>query len=368
MRSIRARDLSGSRRRSTAMKRLALVLAAAFLLLPASAQGAACSPLSCAPSQFSLANGTMMGFRTAANKPVTVVDLQTGDVKFSLPDGVTAGNLLVHLEGQTVVWYDLTRGTRLQSVRVGLEYKLKGVSQNGRRAVLQKGGNGAATFLVATSTSQRTVHVDGSGWDFDALRGNNLFLIRYLNTGGYQVRLLHLATGRLEQAPLKDPHESGTIWGQPFSRLSSSDGHYLFTLYIGSNGGAMIHELDLDHAKARCIDLPGTGDYGSAASWTMQLSANGKTLWAVNPGYGRVVAIDVASRKVTTAFRIALSYWNLGNGTASALAPDGDRLAIADGETVATLDLAARKVVSRTTGHALALGYSPDGANLWQLS
>ena len=56
----------------------------------------------------------------------------------------------------------------------------------------------------------------------DALRGDKLFLIRYLSKGGYQVRLLDLATGKLRPKPLKDPHESGTIWGQPFSRLSSS--------------------------------------------------------------------------------------------------------------------------------------------------
>ena len=29
---------------------------------------------------------------------------------------------------------------------------------------------------------------------------------------------------------------------------------------IGSNGGSMVHELDLKTAKARCIDLPGTGE------------------------------------------------------------------------------------------------------------
>lgn len=350
------------------MKRLALVLAAAFLLLPTAAQGAACSPLNCAPSQFTLAHGTLLGFRTAANRPVTVVDLRTGETRFALPDGVNAGTMLVHLEGQTVQWYDLTLGTKVHSVRVGRQYRLDGVSQDGSRAVLQKGGNGASTFLVASPSAQTTLRVTGDGWDFDALRGDNLFLIRYLKTGGYQVRLAHLHSGRLEAAPLKDPHESGTIWGQPFSRLSSADGKFLFTVYIGSNGGAMIHELDLEHAKARCIDLPGTGDYGSASTWSTQLSPDGRTLWAVNPGYGRVVAIDVAARSVRSAFRVSLPYWNIANGATSALSPDGTRVAIADGETVAVIDLAGRAIASRTKGHALALGYSPDGASLWQLA
>ena len=45
------------------MKRLAFVLAAAAVLLPSAAHAAACSPLTCAASQFSLAGGTMLGFR-----------------------------------------------------------------------------------------------------------------------------------------------------------------------------------------------------------------------------------------------------------------------------------------------------------------
>ena len=48
------------------MKRLALVLAAVAVVLPSAARAAACSPLNCAASQFSLAGGTLLGFRTAA--------------------------------------------------------------------------------------------------------------------------------------------------------------------------------------------------------------------------------------------------------------------------------------------------------------
>ena len=88
------------------------------------------------------------------------------------------------------------------------------------------------------------------------------------------MRLLHVGVAASSTAkPLKDPHESGTIWGQPYSRLASTDGRYLFTLYIGSNGGSMIHALDLDTATARCIDLPGTGDYLASTAWALALVA-----------------------------------------------------------------------------------------------
>jgi len=352
------------------MKRIALLAIVAAAALPVAARGAACSPLDCAASQFTLANGKLLGFRTGATRPVTVVDLATGEARWVLPSGLTARNLLVHQAGpRTLAWYDASRGTRLYNVAIPTAgFHLQGVSQDGTRAVVHRVVNGHTEFLILShSSSPRALSVDGKQWAFDALRGDNLFLIEYLHSGGYKVRLMHVASGKLEPQALKDPHESGIIWGQPFSRLSSADGRYLFTLYIGSNGGAMIHELDLKLATARCIDLPGTGDYGSAATWAMMLTRDQSKLWAVNPGYGHVVAIDIGTRAVTSTFRIQLAYWNRGNGTAAALAPDGAHIAIADGKSVAILGLRDRKVVDRHAGHALALGYSPAG-RLWTLA
>jgi hypothetical protein len=80
-----------------------------------------------------------------------------------------------------------------------------------------------------------------------------------------------------------------------------------------------------------------------------------------------VVAIDVLTRRVISAFRLQLPLWNLGNGTSAALSPDGSRIALADGATVAVVDLGARKVMRRDPGRAIALGYSPAG-RLWKLS
>jgi hypothetical protein len=351
------------------MKRLAFVLAAVAVALPSAARAAACSPLTCAASQFSLAGGTMLGFRTSVGSPVRVVDLRTGDTKWVLPAGVTAGDLLVHQQARMLVWYDASRGTRLRAVTLAAKgYRLAGVSQDGTRAVVMHVSKGATSLSVVSARGERTIALPGSNWSFDALRGDKLFLIKYLNgAGGYQVRLVHVGSGRLAAKALKDPHESGTIWGSPFSRLSSSDGRYLFTLYIGSNGGSMVHELDLRTAKARCIDLPGTGDYRSSTSWALVLANDERTLWAVSPGYGRVVAIDVATRKATSAFRIELPRWNLGMGTSATLSPDGGQLAIADRESVAVVGLAEQKVLARNAARALALGYSPDGATLWKL-
>jgi hypothetical protein len=349
------------------MTRLALVLAAATLLLPSAASAAACSPLNCAPSQFSLAGGSLIGYRTQAEAPVTIADLATGETRWTLPWGFTGGNLLVHQNAYVLNWWDATKGTKVARAKLAQGGVLVGVSQNGTRAVVRRKNVGTEFRIVAPGSPERLVRVGKGNWDFDALRGDNLFLIKYLKSGGYQVLLAHVGSGKLDPAPLKDPHESGTIWGQPFERLASADGRYLFTLYIGQNGGSMVHELDLKAATARCIDLPGTGNYGAATSWAMLLSKDERTLWTVSPGYGRAVGIDVASRQVSSSFRVTLANWNLGVGTRAALAPDGAHVALADGKSVAVVGLAEQKVVDRNPVKATAVGYSPDG-KLWTFS
>jgi hypothetical protein len=339
------------------MTRLLLVLSVVALLLPGAASAAACSPMNCAPSQVELGNAALLAYRTSSHAPVSVADLQSGESIASLPWGFVYGNVLVHQQGRRVEWYDATTGKKTGQRTLPGPIRLEGASQDGRRAVVFLSKTLAA---IVTPNAYREISLARGNWGFDALRGDNLMLIKYLPSG-YQVRLLDLSRRSSATRLLKDPHESGTIWGQPWSRLSSRDGRYVFTLYLASNGAAMVHELDLATARARCIDLPGTGDYGAGTSWGMVVSPDGRTLWLAGPGYGRVIGIDIASRKVTRSFALSLPNWVLGSGTRTAISPDGTRLALTDRETVAVVDLGARKVVSRTQERAVAVGWSPSG-------
>jgi hypothetical protein len=347
------------------MTRLLLVLAAAtILLLPGAADAAGCSPLNCAPSQFTLSHGTLVAYRHSALGRVSVTDLRTGKHLFSVPGGFVGGNVLVHHAGSRLTWFDLRTGAITAHTTVPKGFGFSGVSQDGARAVGFRQVNGVQTLLLVSPHSSRRVSLPKGNWDYDALYRNNLFLIKYLKGGAYQVWFLDLTKGGSTAKLLKDPHESGTIWGSPFSRTASPDGRMLFTLYIAGNGAAMVHELNLARPAARCIDLPGTGDYGAASSWALTLApgAHPGTLWAVSPGYEKVVGIDVGTRKVATAFAIDVPAWTMGWGTRVALGRDGTELAVADGKkTIARIALGEQRVIDLTTGAAVALGYAPTG-------
>jgi hypothetical protein len=345
------------------MTRLLLVLAAALLLLPGAASAAVCTPLNCAPSQFAVGNGALIAYRHSALGPVSVTSVRTGKVLHRLPGGFSGGPWLVHQKsGDALQWFDLRSGSARGSTTLPWKIRLAGVSQDGARAVgFRLVPDGKTTLVVVSRSSVRSIVLPGRQWDFDALRGDNLFLVRYLAGGGYQVRFLDLRSGTLAPNPLKDPHESGRIWGTPFARLSSRDGNVLFTLYVASNGAAMVHQLDLVHATARCIDLPGSGDFLAASTWGMALSRSGQTLWAVSTGYGRVVSLDVSTRRVRSEFRFDLPYWNQANGTRLALRSDGRQVGVANGEEVATIALTARKVLERSHSASTAIAWLPTG-------
>src|SRR5260221_1405230 len=352
------------------MKRLALfgflVLAAA---LPAAAAGAGCSPLDCAASGVPVGNGYLAARPGGAHGVAQIVDLRTGEVKWRLPQGMLNGRTLVEQpQSQQLVWHDAITGkeTGSATIQAAGPLSLVGVSQDGSRAVLIDVSKQESTLAVVSQSGEQTFTLPTKNWGFDALSGDKLYLLKYLNNG-YEIRVYDLATVELAAKPLKDPKASSTIWGLAWERVASPDGRYLFTLYVGGNGGAMVHQLDLKTSAARCIDLPGTGDFNATVTWAMELAPNGKTLWAVNPAYGRVVGIDVGTRKVRSAFRFKKSslYDNGPTASVSAISPDGSRIALGVAGKIFYVSMARKVVVNGVPHAAVALGYAPDGTTLW---
>lgn len=347
------------------MARALVVAAALALLVPGAARAVPCSPLNCGPSQFTFAHGTLLGVRGGVDAPLRVIDLRTGKTRWRLPAGIVTRNTLVHLDGRLITWFDAVRGTRVRDavLRAHGAFALVGTSQDASTAVLARTQSRSTTFALVSRTSQRSVELAGRGWSFDALDGQYLFLIQRLATG-YQVRLYDLATRTLQRQPLKDPKDGAVIDGIPFARASSASGRYVFTLYLGAGGGAMVHELDTAAGRAYCIDLPGDDAVGPATTWALVPDVEDSTLWAVSPGYGRIVAIDTQAHAVRLHHSFDAGKWN-GTAGDAVLSPDGDHIAFTDAQHVWLATLATGTVISEPSHVAIALGFAPDQSTLW---
>jgi hypothetical protein len=347
------------------MKRLALLLAAVAVLLPAAAHAVACSPLDCAPSQFTLDNGKLLAVRASVQSPVRVIDLANGATKWRLPAGIVQGTTLVHQDGRRLTWYDAATGARTGTATFEQPgaYRLVGVSQAGTTAVLARAQKLSTTFLLRSQTSSRTVTLDGNVWMFDALSGPSLYLIE-TGPSGYYVRLYDLRTGTLRTEPLKDPGDGALIQGVPFGRVSMPDGRNLITLYVSGDGHAMIHDLDLVSAQAHCIDLPGSNS-AAAPAWALVPDPDGRQLWAINPGYGKVVAIDVPSHNVRQTWEFDSQGFDQFASAAAVLSPDGAHFALTDSQHLWFLTVASKLTAHRVERGAMAIGWAPDQKALW---
>ena len=253
-----------------------------------------------------LAHGTLLATRQRADAPLRVIDLRTGATRWRLPAGIVTGDPLVHQDGALLTWFDTETGARVGSATLQqrARFSLVGTSQDASRAVLAR---------TQTPFDHVRDRVAGCRPPADREARRQRLVVRRparveaLPDQDAERRLPGAAVRPRDgqaraRAPLKDPGESATISGLPFARVASTDGRYLFTLYLGSGGGAMIHELDLVAGTARCVDLPGDGDFDAAMTWALVVDPDGRTLWAVSPGYGRVVAVDIAAHRIRDSY------------------------------------------------------------------
>jgi hypothetical protein len=165
----------------------------------------------------------------------------------------------------------------------------------------------ASSFkLVDTATLRvkKTVTLRGN-YAFDALSptAGTLFLVKYPggDTSHYVVKALNLATGTLLPGRVADKTQNGWVMqGFPVTRISSSDGRWVYTLYANPGGYGFVHALDTVKRSAHCVGIPWKGS--SDRQWAMRLSLRSDGMLGVDwQDTGRpYVAIDVSTWKVST--------------------------------------------------------------------
>jgi len=196
----------------------------------------------------------------------------TRDGKFHfvpVPEGTT-GTLLEKIDsrGEVYWWMQLHGSWGTATIGNGSTIG-QGLSRDGRTLVLESTGGPFASpsrFLVVDVRRMRvlrTIELKGA-FSFDALSpaASRLYLIQYThaNSGDvtdYTVRGYDLRTNRLMPGKIADRREhEESMSGYAMTRVTSSDGRWVYTLYQKPNGEPFVHALDTARSIAYCIDLP----------------------------------------------------------------------------------------------------------------
>jgi len=161
---------------------------------------------------------------------------------------------------------------------------------------------------------------------------------------------LDLATGKVEWRLPTDQERTHMV-------VASRDGRTLFTANVQSDSVSIL-QLAADGSATQSRVSTGKGPEG------MDLSPDGKQLWAANSGDGSVSIIDVATRKLVRTFDVGTKRSNRLKFT-----PDGKTVLVSDlsaGELV-VLDAATQKQRSRLKigDGASGILVAPDGSRAY---
>jgi DNA-binding beta-propeller fold protein YncE len=243
-------------------------------------------------------------------------------------------------------------------------------------------------LVIETSAAKVTKRIDLEGdFQFDAVSndGQRLYLIQYLSSTEYNVRLYDIVPGLLDVNIVVDKADGNqAMAGLRLSGVASPDGHWLYSMYVRENQSPFIHALSMDGPFAFCIDLPGNGyASGNGADefhWSLAMSPDGSRLYAANgalgliadvepatsyqPAIKRLAHIDTASSPVALVKNAEAK--ELG-ANAATVTPDGRTLIVSGGMGIVWVDTGTLRARDRalTDWRVWSLGLSADGSRLY---
>ncbi|HEX9131789.1 MAG TPA: hypothetical protein VF844_05820 [Ktedonobacteraceae bacterium] len=169
------------------------------------------------------------------------------------------------------------------------------------------GTTGIALVDTQTGKLVKSIQLNGD-FTLDAVspKGTMLYLLEYYQAGTshYNVRAYDVNANQLLDGSIVDKNDLGDkMQGVALTRQVSDDGDMAYTLYINPvTNKAFIHILWLTDtannsipfpAIARCLDLPVGNSSALLHYYTLTLSQDGKTLYAVNAAQGTIATVNL---------------------------------------------------------------------------
>ncbi len=156
---------------------------------------------------------------------------------------------------------------------------------------------------------------------FDALSpdGKRLYLIQHVNQNDqsrYVVRAFDVRTRSLLPGRVADrTQKSWVMQGYPVSRVTSSGGRWVYTLYDNPGGFPFVHALDTVRGVAHCVGLPWLGSEGGVYNMRLALRGGGRTLGVGFASGRRWMLVDARTFRLAPD-RSGPRWWPLAAGAA----------------------------------------------------
>jgi len=327
---------------------------------------------------------------------------QSGAVVRELPRGVHPldwSSYYVVEPGTTTIVrvLDPLTGLERSSINVPGRYDLgsayrvapTGLSRSGALLTLEAAPKMTESGFAVVDTKSGTVKsVTAAGEmtvDVVSDDGATLYVVEQKPDNRYNVRIIDLRTGRLDEKPIGDPKQvevstpanvaRGLMAGIYQTSVDATLNSWHFSLYSNPGRRPFIHALNVNGRYATCIlDLPVGSGPNAPGYWTVALAPSGQHMYATNAVEGTVTRYDadtLTSLQWKGLKRSAAAPTSaIDPTTAAVISPEGYRLYVV-AETgivvidTATLSLKAHLVPDRAVR---SIGLTADGRRLYALS
>jgi hypothetical protein len=233
----------------------------------------------------------------------------SGDVRYvAVPAGENTILQMIKRSTGRVLRWTLVQGS-FGIPQVAFDGTTDGLSRDGRTLVLEDvGASSTTTFAIVDVWKfrhRRTIKLRGD-FSFDAMSpgARMLYLVERLSTQDllkYRVRSYDLGAERMLPTAVVDKRsQESEMQGMPFSRATSKEGRWAYTLYAGGPH-PFVHALNTSRATAFCIDLPHSWTDFDASSMRLRVRSSSRLLIKHRSGGKPLAVLDVAKFRVVSA-------------------------------------------------------------------